>query len=40
VAQREAMDELLDKIAEHGMGSLSSEERARLEDMSRQLRGR
>jgi membrane associated rhomboid family serine protease len=40
VTQRAAMDELLDKIAEQGMASLSSDERAQLEEMSRQLRGR
>ena len=39
VAARAAMDMLLDKIADQGMGSLSSDERKLLEDMSRKLRG-
>ncbi len=37
-ADREEVDRLLDKIAQDGMGSLSSEERAQLEDASRRLR--
>lgn len=40
LAQRAAMDVLLDKIAEQGMDSLSRDERARLEEMSRKLRER
>lgn len=39
-AQRAAMDGLLDKIAEQGMDSLTRDERALLEAMSRQLRER
>ncbi len=37
-ADREEVDRLLDKIAQDGMSSLSSDERARLEDASRRLR--
>jgi hypothetical protein len=37
-ADREEVDRLLDKIAQEGMGSLSSDEKARLEDASRRLR--
>ncbi len=37
-ADREEVDSLLDKIAQSGMGSLSAEERSRLEDASRRLR--
>jgi len=40
LAQRAAMDLLLDKIAEQGMDSLSRDERALLEEMSRKLRER
>lgn len=39
VAARAAMDMLLDKIAEQGMNSLSTDERQLLEEMSRKLRG-
>ncbi len=38
VAARAALDMLLDKIAQQGMGALSADERALLEDMSRKLR--
>lgn len=37
-ADREEVDSLLDKIAQSGMGSLSSDERSRLEEASRRLR--
>jgi hypothetical protein len=37
-ADREEVDGLLDKIAREGMGSLSQDEKARLEDASRRLR--
>jgi membrane associated rhomboid family serine protease len=37
-ADREEVDRLLDKIAQDGMGSLTTDERARLEDASRRLR--
>jgi membrane associated rhomboid family serine protease len=37
-ADREEVDRLLDKIAQEGMGSLSSDEKAQLEDASRRLR--
>lgn len=36
----EALDDVLDKISEHGIDSLSGEERRLLEEMSRRLRGR
>jgi membrane associated rhomboid family serine protease len=39
-AERAAMDLLLDKIADQGMGSLTRDERALLEEMSRKLRER
>ncbi len=39
VAARAAMDMLLDKIADQGMGSLSDDERQLLDEMSRKLRG-
>jgi membrane associated rhomboid family serine protease len=39
VAARAAMDMLLDKIADQGMQSLSSDERQLLDEMSRKLRG-
>jgi len=34
----EALNLVLDKISEHGLGSLTSDERRLLEEMSRQLR--
>jgi hypothetical protein len=37
-ADREEVDGLLDKIAREGMGSLSNDEKARLEEASRRLR--
>lgn len=36
--RREALDRVLDKIAQHGMGSLTSDERSLLDDESRRLR--
>jgi membrane associated rhomboid family serine protease len=36
--RREALDRVLDKIAQHGMGSLTADERVLLDDESRRLR--
>lgn len=38
--KREALNRVLDKISEHGLESLSLEERVLLEEISRRLRGR